>query len=214
MFSKALIVLAVAAQALATVFVTAPVATTTWTGGQSVVISWIEGPGAPSLADFGAARITVSTGNALEQTHLQIVSESIDVSAEGQIAFDLDASIGPVSDEYFIRIESLALMDEEAPQYPALSFSSKFQLNGMTGEFTAEALEQIAGQSTAPIASAASTGTPSSSSSRVMTTTSRSTSASASESAEAAAEEEDGALAHTAGFAALVASALLGLAML
>ncbi|EAU84075.2 hypothetical protein CC1G_06937 [Coprinopsis cinerea okayama7 len=152
MFTKAFVLLAIASQAFATVFITNPVATSTLVGGEEATISWIESGGGPSLEEFGPARISIYVGNAQQQTGLQVIAEEVDVSTTSSVSFTVDPSIGPDSDEYFIRVESLNLRDEEQPQYPALAFSAKFTLSEMTGVFTAEILDQIAGQSTAPLA--------------------------------------------------------------
>jgi len=157
MFSKVLIVLATASAAFATVFVTAPVAATSYTGGQPAVVNWQDDGNSPSLAQFGPAKISIYAGNAQQQTLLQTLNPNVDVSQVSTINFTPDPTIGPNSSEYFIRFESLSLPDATQPQFPALAFSAKFQLTSMTGVFTADVLSQIAGQSTAPLASQTTT---------------------------------------------------------
>jgi hypothetical protein len=66
---------------------------------------------------------TPYSGKILFQTRLQTLNASVDVSKASEITFTPDASIGPNSSEYFIRIESLSLREG---QYPAMAFSSKF----------------------------------------------------------------------------------------
>jgi len=153
MFSKALVILSVASAAFATVYVTAPIASTTYTAGQSSIVQWQDSTTAPSLSDFGPAKISIYVGNAQQQTSLQLLNSTVDVSKVSSINFIPDATIGPNSSEYFIRFESLSLKDATQPQFPALAFSAKFTLSGMTGAFTADVLSQISGQSTAPLAS-------------------------------------------------------------
>lgn len=152
MFSTPLIVLSLVSSTFATVFVTSPVASTTFTAGQQATVSWQDGNTAPSLKDFGAAKISVYAGNAQQQTLLQEIVPSADVSTTSSVQFTPDASIGPNGGEYFIRFESLNLKDAAAPQFPALAFSAKFKMAGMTGQFSAAVQAQIDGQSTAPIA--------------------------------------------------------------
>jgi len=152
MFSKALLVLAFASSAFATVFVTAPIASTTYNGGQSSVVNWQDDGNSPTLAAFGPAKISIYAGNAQQQTSLQLLNGSVDVSQVSSITFTPDPTIGPNSNEYFIRFESLSLKDATQPQFPALAFSAKFTLAGMTGTFSAAVLSQIQGQTTAPLA--------------------------------------------------------------
>ena len=51
----------------------------------------------------------------------------------------------------FIRIESFSEKDPKNPQFPALAFSAKFKLTNMTGTFSADILQQIAGASSLPL---------------------------------------------------------------
>ncbi|TFK29536.1 hypothetical protein FA15DRAFT_684709 [Coprinopsis marcescibilis] len=147
MLAKTLILLAVGtAQVFATVFITTPTAVTTFAGGQTATIVWEENGEEPSLADFGPARISIYVGNPQQQTELQVISEDTDVSEETSIEFIVDATIGPNSDEYFIRFDSLEARNPAEPRFPAQAFSAKFNLNSMTGEFTPEIISQIAGQ--------------------------------------------------------------------
>jgi hypothetical protein len=212
MFSKALIVLAVAAQVFATPFITSPVASTTFSGGKEATITWIDQGGAPSLKDFGPSRISLYVGNAQQQTSLQVLGD-VDLSTANQLKFVPTASVGPNSDEYFIRIESINLKDAAAPQYPALAFSAKFTLDSMTGQWTPAIEAQIAGQSTAPLAgqtpaktapAATSTGT---STKAAPTTTASNTAASGSATA------NNGAISAKAGWAGMIIGAIAGVAL-
>jgi hypothetical protein len=144
---------AVLPSALATIFTTSPVATTSWQAGQEQTITWIEDPNnpTPSLKDFGPTKISIYVGNSQQQTSLQLISPSTDVSTINQFKFSPDATIGPNSKEYFIRFESLAFKDPKQPQFPALAFSAKFELTGMSGRFTPEIQQQIDGASSLPI---------------------------------------------------------------
>jgi len=191
MFATPLVLLALASSAFATVFTTSPVASSTFTGGQEATISWQDDGSAPSLKDFGPAKVSIYVGNAQQQTPLQLIVPSIDVSTTQTIKFTPDASIGPNSSEYFIRFESLSLKDAKAPQFPALAFSAKFKMSSMTGVFTAEAQAQIDGQTTAPLAGATaaptSTGTGGSSAATKATTSATQTKSSASSTASSAA---------------------------
>jgi len=186
MYRLVTVILALSASAFATVFTTSPVASTTWQAGVSQTVAWQESTdGAkPTLEEFGPARISIYVGNAQQQTPLQTIGSSVDVSKNGSISFVPDPRIGPNGDFYFIRYESISLKDARAPQFPALAFSARFTLSGMTGTFSPAVSSQIAGASTAPVGGPQTTAatTPTTTSARTSlaaTTTSRSTSSTA-----------------------------------
>ncbi|KAF8153186.1 hypothetical protein B0H34DRAFT_790566 [Crassisporium funariophilum] len=212
MFSKALIILTISTAAFAKVFTTAPVAATKYSGGKEATISWQDDGTAPSLKDFGPARISIYAGNAQQQTSLQTIEASLDVSTTSTLTFTPDASIGPNSSEYFIRFESLALKDAAQPQFPALAFSSKFTLDSMTGVFTAAVIAQIQGQSTAPLAGQpAATG--SNPTSPVGTPTPKPSTTSTGTKAPTATPSTGAALGMKAGWAGVALGALVGVTM-
>jgi len=214
MFSQALVVFAFASAAFATVFVTAPVASTIDAAGQSAVVQWQDSGSAPSLSDFGPAKISIYAGNAQQQTLLQTLNSSVDVSQVSSINFIPDPSIGPDSSEYFIRFESLSLKDATQPQFPALAFSAKFTLTGMTGAFSAAVLSQISGQSTAPLASQSSpagASTPAAATTTPSLTTATSKKASSTGSTPSATKKASGAMVVRAGWAGAVLGAVVGI---
>ncbi|KAK7460861.1 hypothetical protein VKT23_008792 [Stygiomarasmius scandens] len=170
MFSKLALLSLLSSSAFATVFITSPTESIGFTGGQSATVSWQESGTSPSLADFGEAKVSIYTGNANQQTLLQEIAANVNVATTASIQFTPDASIGPNGDNYFIRIESLNLKDSENPIYPALSFSSKFTMSGMSGTFNAAIQAQIDGQSTAPIGGSTAAPSATSSSSHASTT--------------------------------------------
>ncbi|KAG2121257.1 hypothetical protein DEU56DRAFT_834567 [Suillus clintonianus] len=178
MFSKVVISLALAASVLANVFITSPVATTTFTGGQQATITWQDDGLTPNLTTFGAALVGIYTGNANQQTLLQTVSASVDVSTTTSIVFTPDATIGPNSNEYFVRFTSLNLKDATNSQFPAEAFSAKFTMTSMTGTFNSTVQAEINGQSTAPIGATATSSA--SGTMKTVATTSGSVSVSAS----------------------------------
>jgi len=157
MFSSAFVVLALSVSTLANVFITSPVASTTFVGGQQATVSWQDDGSAPTLQSFGPAMVSIYAGNAQQQTLLQTISPNIDVSQLSTIQFTPDPSIGPDGDQYFVRFQSLSLKDATNPQYPALAFSAKFTMSGMSGQFNATVQSEIDGQSTAPIGGTAIT---------------------------------------------------------
>lgn len=153
MFTKVLVILASVSAAFAVPYITQPVASTTFHGGQNATVSWQDSGSNPTLAQYGPCSISIYVGNAQQQTQLQTLNASVDVSKVNSITITPDPTIGPNSNEYFIRMESLALKDPNQPQYPAMAFSAKFTLDGMTGTFSAAVQSQINGQSTAPLSS-------------------------------------------------------------
>jgi len=151
MFTSALVVASLAASALATVYVTDPVAASSFAGGTTATISWEDDGNSPSLAAFGTAEVGIYVGDATQQTEVQQIVASVNVSTTSTIQFTVNPNAGQTGAYYFIRFQSLGLMDSTNPQFPAEAFSAKFTLTGMTGTFNAVESEQIAGASTAPI---------------------------------------------------------------
>jgi hypothetical protein len=218
MLSKALLILSLTSVAFATVYVTAPVATTTYQAGQSAVVSWMDDNNAPTLAQFGLASISIYVGNAKQQTQLQVLNPSVDVSKVSTINFTPDGSIGPDGHEYFIRFQSLGLKDSSGN--PAESFSALFSLTGMTGAFASSVQLEIAGQSTAPFAgqssSASGTGsspTASVTGSSALTGSSSSTPTGTSSKTSATAKPSSGAMRLKAGWVGIVFGAVVGVTM-
>lgn len=214
MFSSAIISLALAASALANVYLTAPVATTSWPASQQATITWQDDGQSPSLASFGAAKFSIYVGNANQQTPLQLISANVNVANISSLAFTPDPTIGPDSSEYFIRVESLNLKDAKSPQYPALAFSAKFTLTGMSGKFNTSVQQMIDGQSTAPIGGtpAPTSGTASPTAAKTTAASSTSKAASATSTSKSSGAGKHG-VAGLAGFVG-VAAALFGAALL
>jgi len=148
MFSSAIVSLALAASALANVYLTSPTASTVFTAGQQGTVSWQESGDSPSLGQFGNATFAIYVGNAIQQTPLQTIATSVNVSSTSSFTFAPEADIGPNSSQYFIRVTSTSFM---SGQYYAEAFSAQFTLAGMTGTFNSSEQAEIDGQSTAPI---------------------------------------------------------------
>jgi len=220
MFTKTLVLLAYVSAAFAVPFITQPIATTSYAAGQPGTVKWQDNGSEPSLAKYGPCAISIYAGNALQQTRLQSLNASVDVSKVSEIQFTPDATIGPNSSEYFIRVESLSLKDPSQPQYPALAFSAKFTLTGMTGTFSADVEKQIKGQSTAPLASPTGSGATSAPASASATpssglVTSKKASASAAASTPSSTATKGAAIIGAqAGWASALFGALLGVTML
>lgn len=207
--------------AMANVFITSPVASTSWAGGSQQTVSWQDDGASPTLAAFGNAKVSIYVGNAQQQTLLQPISPSVNVATTSAVVFTIDPTIGPNGNNYFIRVESLGLKDTTNPQYPALAFSAKFTLTSMTGTFNASVQSEINGASTAPLALPSSPASASIPSGPVTTaapaTTKPSAAASASGSAKPSTTASASGAAQVAvsGFAGILGAALavLGVAM-
>jgi len=170
MFSSAFVVLALSASALANVFITSPTSSSTFPAGKSASVSWQDDGKLPNLQTFGLAIVALYTGNSQQQTLLQTISASVDVSKTSTLVFTPNPAIGPNGDNYFIRFQSIALKDSTQPQYPQMAFSAKFTLSGMSGAFNATVQAQIDGQSTAPIGGTIAASAPATTQTPVITT--------------------------------------------
>lgn len=162
--SAAVLLLAAASPALGNLFMTSPVASTSWTAGQQATISWKDDGASPSLADLGPCKVSVYVGSQTQQTLIQEVVPSVDVSTTSSIVFTPDGSKGENGAFYFIRIESLSAKDAKNPQYPAQAFSSKYTMSGMTGSFDATVKAQIGDAGSSSAAAGSSSASPTSSS--------------------------------------------------
>jgi len=122
MLSSTFVVLALSASAFANVFITNPTSSTTFNGGKSATVSWQDDGKQPTLQAFGPAIVSIYAGNSQQQTLLQTITPSVDVSTTQSVVFTPDATIGPNGNEYFIRFQSISLKDATQTQYPALAF--------------------------------------------------------------------------------------------
>jgi len=148
----ALVLASLVASVFCTVYITEPTGSSTFTAGQQATIKWQDDGAAPTLDKFGSSKVSIYVGNAIQQTPLQLITDNVDVSKISTIQFTPNPAIGPDGNNYFIRFESLNAKDPKQTQYPALAFSSKFTLKGMSGTFNASIQSEIDGQSTAPLA--------------------------------------------------------------
>ncbi|KAJ7058197.1 hypothetical protein C8F01DRAFT_1149915 [Mycena amicta] len=157
--SSAIVALALTKTAFAALAFTAPTASIGAVGGQPFTLVWKDDGTAPLLSAYGPCKASIYAGNAAQQTSLQTISESVDPSNPLSLTFTVNATIGPNSDQYFIRFEALNTKDPNNAAIPLLAFSHQFTLSGMTGAFSAEVQSEINGQSTAPIGGGAPTST-------------------------------------------------------
>jgi len=158
--------------------------------------------------------IGIYTGNAQQQTLLQLIAPSVPVATTSTVQFTVDPTIGPNGNEYFIRVESLTAVDPTT-SYPIESFSAKFTMAGMTGTFNATVQAEINGQSTAPIGgpTASSAGSPGSTGATSQPAVSHSPSSSASAAKSSASNGANSRYA-VSGFGALIGvAAIFGIAL-
>ena len=206
MFSAALLFLAAAVSpALATVYVTSPVATSSWPAGQQQTVSWKDDGIAPSLANFGPSKVSVYVGSQTQQTMVQSIVTSVDLSTTSSIVFTPDASTGENGQYYFIRFESISFKDPNNAAYPALAFSSKYTMTGMTGTFSADVKAEI---SAAATGNAAATSAATGSQTTAAATTTKITSAKASGTSSASTSSASAKSASSNGASTLPVSAL------
>ncbi|KAH9015605.1 hypothetical protein EDB85DRAFT_1811110, partial [Lactarius pseudohatsudake] len=181
---------AIAPSALATVFVTAPTASTSWPAGQQATITWQDDGNTPNVKSFGPSLIGLYAGNQQQQTLLQTIASDVDVSAVSTVTWTPDATVGPNFNNYFIRFTSNDLPDPTQSQFKAEAFSAKFTLTGMTGTFNASVQAQISGTTAAgtstPLSSGSSTSSPSATTAKPSGSSSKSSSSASSTSTKAA----------------------------
>jgi len=172
---------ALALPTLGELAVTAPVATTTCSGGQSCNVAWNDNNQGVTLAQQGNCTVALYTGSKTQQTFLQPIAfpNSIDVSKTSSLQFTVDPTVGENGANYFVRFTSLSLKDGANPY---LSFSAIFALDSMTGTFNQTVKNEIQGVSSTPAASSTKPATTVLTSTRGSTSASRSASASASAS--------------------------------
>ncbi|OBZ66820.1 hypothetical protein A0H81_13319 [Grifola frondosa] len=186
MFASAALftVAALAPSALANLYTTAPVATTSWAANTPQTISWQDDGTSPNLTSLGPCAVSVYVGNQIQQTLVQNIVPSVDVSTTSSIVFSPDPNMGENGAYYFIRFQSLSLKDASNSAYPAEAFSAKFALTGMTGTFNSTVSAQIAAASGST--SASTSGSSSGASTTNAATTSNTASKTSSSSSKAA----------------------------
>jgi len=168
MFSSFLLLalVAVIPSAHANIYTTSPIASTSWPAGQQATVKWMDDANTPTLAQLGPCSIGLYAGNVQQQTLLQTISPSTDVSKIGTINWTPDATVGPNFGAYFIKFTSLALKDPAQPNFFVEAFSAHFALSGMTGTFSPIVQAEVNGSSVpASVASATATRAASSSTS-------------------------------------------------
>ncbi|RSH90930.1 hypothetical protein EHS25_010106 [Saitozyma podzolica] len=148
--------LALAHSALAGVYITSPVAGTVATGGQVLNVSWADDGNTPTVASVGPCTVDLYTGSMTQQTKLQNLAASVDVSKTSSISATIDPTVGQSGNYYFVRFTSLGLKDATNSAYYYEAFSAKFTINSMTGTFSASVLAELAANSTTSSTTAAS----------------------------------------------------------
>jgi len=151
-----LAVIAALPSAFATIYTTSPIATTQFNGGQTALISWQDDGQPPSLSTIGTCSVGIYAGNSQQQTLLQDIVDNVNVATTASIQFTIDPTIGPDSNVYFIRYQSLTYKDPTTNNlYPYEQFSARFTLGNMSGTFNSTVQAQINGAGTSGAASPA-----------------------------------------------------------
>ncbi|KAF9515989.1 hypothetical protein BS47DRAFT_1327699 [Hydnum rufescens UP504] len=144
-------------QTFAVIYITEPTASTVCSAGVPCNVRWNDDGQAPVLATIGACSVGLYVGSQQQQTFLQDISDNTLVANQSFVQWTPNASVGPNNSNYFVRFASLSYKDPNNPQYPYMSFSAKFTLNGMTGTFNSTVLSQISAAPSSTSASVSST---------------------------------------------------------
>jgi hypothetical protein len=137
MFSSitaATLLAALAPQALASLYITSPVASTVCQAGTSCPVTWNDDGTQPTLAMIGACTVGLYVGDQFTQYQLQPLGD-VDVATQASATFIPNASVGGPSDLYFLRFTATTYTVNGG--IPWEGFSAKFTINGMTGTFNA-----------------------------------------------------------------------------
>ncbi|EST07795.1 Ser-Thr-rich glycosyl-phosphatidyl-inositol-anchored membrane family [Kalmanozyma brasiliensis GHG001] len=216
----AVLLLAAADAAVSTIVVTRPVASTSGRGGSNLRVEWNDDGKAPTRRDWGRVNIYLAVGTRDVQYKLQTLASNISYNTD-EASYPINASVGPSGGYYFLRFEGT---NTTTNVVPAMAFSARFTLTGMTGTFNSTVAQAASGSAgTAPLTAAASASTSSGSPSFFGYTSSSSASSAAasalaglSSSGSAAAAQSTGkstsAAAQVNGKLAGYASALVGIA--
>lgn len=115
--------LTLASSALATIYTTSPVASTSSTGGQVLNVTWMDNGETPLLTDIGICSVDLCVGSITKQTCIQNLAESVDVSKAESLMTTIDPSVGPDGDFYFIKYTA-ADFQQNGQDY--MQFSARF----------------------------------------------------------------------------------------
>jgi len=149
MFSSLLVLSLAALTPLANAnpFVTKPTAGVSIPAGTPYQITWQDDGKTPNLTAFGASTIGLFVGSVDVQYQVSVIG-SVDVGVSSTFQWTIDPQAGPNFDGYFIRFTSVNLKDANDSRFNAESFSAKFTLTGMTGNFNTTIQAGINGSTT------------------------------------------------------------------
>ncbi|KPV75142.1 uncharacterized protein RHOBADRAFT_1161, partial [Rhodotorula graminis WP1] len=146
--------LSAAPTVLANPYIYKPVDASHYRAGDSFTVSWRDNGEAPLSSAYGQTTVSLYTGSSTVQTQLASLGTVADPGTETEVLITIDPTWGPDSDDYFIRIESVAGVD--AAGAPLQAFSARFALSQMTGTWSGAASAALAGS---PVAAAAASAT-------------------------------------------------------
>lgn len=164
-------------------YFTNPVASTKANGGAKLQVKWTDNGKSPTYdaKNWGNATLWLAAGSESTQYKLQTIKANF-APTRKSVSFTVDKTIGPSGQYYFIRMEGT---DTGSNGYPVMSFSARFTLNGMSGQFNSTVLQAAMGQegsasgtsssglSTAVSKTSAATNTATAANSAASSTTSR-----------------------------------------
>jgi hypothetical protein len=125
LFAPLAALLGLAAPALATIYTTSPVAATVATAGQVLNVSWVDDGTSPNLTTIGVCSIDLCVGSTTQQTCLQNLGESVDVSLASYLTTTINATAGESGDYWFVRYTSTNYTNATTAE-PYMQFSARF----------------------------------------------------------------------------------------
>lgn len=201
----------------ASIYPTAPVASTSWPSGTNELVTWTDDGKTPTLSNIQRMDLELWAGSATQQIMLAVLDTNVSAVAT-QKTINVPANVGPNGNFYLLRFHATG-SDNATTDI----FTTFFSLTGMTGQFNSTVLSQIglasstasSGTQTSGAATSTTTGKSSSAGSTVTTTLVQSASATQSGSSSASSNDKSGA-SHNFPKAILpiVGLVTLGLAML
>ncbi|TNY17820.1 hypothetical protein DMC30DRAFT_89643 [Rhodotorula diobovata] len=135
-----------------------PVEASHYRAGDSFTVSWRDNGEAPLSSAYGQTTVSLYTGSSLVQTEIAALGTVADPSTDTEVLITIDPTWGPDSDDYFIRIQSVAGVDSTGA--PLQAFSARFALSQMTGTWSSTASAALAGSPVAAAAASASATSP------------------------------------------------------
>ncbi|KAF8323994.1 hypothetical protein DL93DRAFT_66599 [Clavulina sp. PMI_390] len=226
MFSKAIAALSLAAlapQALASLYITSPVASTDCSAETACQVAWNDDGTTPALGTIGICDVGLYVGNQYTQFLLQDLG-NLNIASQATASFLPNPAVGGNSNLYFIRFTATNYFPNN-DGIPWEGFSAKFTLNGMTGTFNSTVASVMSNTASSTSGATSTTGsvlatTTGGSTTSLVTTTSKAASSTSSGTAKSTATTTSksgaasayGSSSQVAAFASIIISAFFAAA--